>query len=140
MLTVIHTLAAALAIGTTAPQVRPGCLAIDRDMDGFVLRVRANVNRSPTWHGLDFTRQDTLTVQPVANDSLCRLALKTIHAYMRPGMAPEKIRLVRAGKYFVAEWVPDGPVPGGEFRAQYFLDSTLRKVLFPCADATASCS
>jgi hypothetical protein len=139
MLMLIHTLAAALAIWRSGPQVTRGCLAIDRDMGGFVLRVRGNVGRSPTWHGLDFSRQDTSTVRPVTDDSLCRLALKTIHAYLLPGNAPERIRLVYAGKYFVAEWAPDHPVPGSEFRSQYFLDSTLKQVLFPCADATASC-
>lgn len=141
MLTLYHLFVVALVLSHPVTQGTPGCLPRDRTMDGLVVRVRFNVSRSPddNWHDLDFKREDTATVRPVQADSLCRSALETINRYMSKSLPQvARIRLVYAGKYFVAEQAPAGPTHS-EFWPQYILDSTLTKVLFPCSDGTATC-
>jgi hypothetical protein len=118
----------------------PGCLPYDRDMYGLVIRVRANVAHGKTWDGITWTGVDTFTVQPVQTDSLCDRALQAVNSFVdKTAPSVERIRLVATGRYFVAEYAPVGPYHS-EFLPQFVLDSTLTKVLYPCANATVVCS
>lgn len=81
----------------------------------------------------DWQLADTATIRPVTTDSLCQLALETIQNYMDRDRAPQSIRLIYAGKYFVAEQIE--LIPGSEFTAVYILDQSLQHVLYPCPNA-----
>lgn len=139
----IMILSAFLALSAAVPSTRhvaQGCLRNHSEMPAFILNVRSNILRKParSWHGLEFTPADTSTVRPVENDSLCDLARVALQTYLPTTMMPPEFLLVTAGKYYVAEWAPKGPTRS-EFRPQYFFDSTLKKVLFPCKNGFADC-
>lgn len=140
MLTTLSALVAVLSVGSPTPHAAAGCVRNHSEMAGFMMLVRWNVARKPAgvWHGLAFTASDSFTVRAVESDSLCDLANQTLRNYLPANMMPSRILLVSVGKYYVAEWAPDGPTHS-EFRPQYFFDSTLTKVLFPCKDGYADC-
>ena len=140
MMTPFSAFLAVLAVGPSTPHAAPGCVRNHREMPDFIMLVRWNMARKPVgaWHGLDFTGADTSAVRPVENDSLCDLARETLRNYLPANMMPSRILLVSAGKYYIAEWAPDGPTHS-EFRPQYFFDSTMKRVLFPCKDGFADC-
>lgn len=139
-MTTLSALLTVLTVGPSTQHVAPGCVRNHSEMSAFLLLVRWNVARKPVgvWHGLAFTAADSFTVRPVENDSLCDLARETLRNYLPADMMPARMLLVSAGKYYIAQWAPDGPTHS-EFRPQYFFDSTLKKVLFPCKDGFADC-
>jgi hypothetical protein len=119
----------------------PGCMPVDRDMDGLVMRIRAQVGSSETgtWQGVSIVAADSFTIRPVTNDSLCRLALETLNAYLSPELPRvNRIRLIYLKTHFLAEQAPEGPTHS-EFYPQFLFDGTLKKVLFPCPDGRAKC-
>jgi hypothetical protein len=140
MLTVTMMVVAALNVTSVQPMT-PGCLPVDRTMDGLVMRVRASIASSTTgeWHGINILNLDTLTVRPVQNDSLCRLALETLNNYLSSELPRvNHLRLLYVNDQFFAEQAPDGPTHS-EFWPQFVFDGTLRKVLFPCRNGHAQC-
>lgn len=135
----LSTAVAYLAV-VAAPIQSPGCAAPNRSDESLVMHAIENVIRIPSWHGLDFSSADTLSIRSVHSDSLCILALQTINQFLLPsGYKIKQIRLVIAGKYYVAQQAPEGPTHS-EFYPEFILDSSLKHVAFPCKpDGTANC-
>src|SRR5262249_47591416 len=108
------------------------------NMDSFLRLIRLNIKRYPAdnWHHLWFTKADTATIKPVYDSVQCRHAFETITQFMAYStIRPKAIRLARAGGYFIAQ---DAPPPGGhnEFESMFFLDVTLTRVIWPCAEGS----
>jgi hypothetical protein len=108
----------------------PACHSNDDFMTWLMGHQRRNpkfYSSSAYWSRVGFTRADTNRIQPVQDDSLCRLAALTINRDMhKPDSTSRHIYMLTEGSYYLAL---DPALLGGEFHTGYLLDSTLTKVV-----------
>ena len=75
--------------------------------------------------GLDVT--DQIRILPVQNDSICRVAARTVNRDLQqPDSTPRALYLLRVGKLY---WVVDRSVNVGRFYTVLIVDGTLTRIL-----------
>ena len=75
--------------------------------------------------GLDVT--DQIHILPVQNDSICRVAARTVNRDLQqPDSTPRALYLLRVGKLY---WVVDRSVNVGRFYTVLIVDGTLTRIL-----------